>query len=152
MADASLPSVVDETTFSGDEAPAETPADVAQESQRERDIAGLLQMHAAQLNEFKSENAHLVSSHEGLLAEVQRLQHENDQFRSGRAAGDSADPGGASRLHAEVSELRQRLLHVEDERGVLVKQKEILAGELDQATKDRSESDLKLFQLGEELR
>jgi chromosome segregation ATPase len=67
-------------------------------------------------------------------------------------SGENEPSQQLNRLQATVKELRERLSYVEEERGMLVGQKEVLTSELEKALKERSESDLQVFQLSENLR
>jgi peptidoglycan hydrolase CwlO-like protein len=111
------------------------------------------------VRELQALNSTLVRGRDALETELRRLAHENEVLReaklrtlqSGDGGGDDGEEQHGA-LAALVAELKERLAYVEEERLLLLRQKESLADELDQVLADRSEQDSQLAALNTQVR
>ena len=90
------------------------------------------------------------------MGDVKRLVRENEDMRlaqlrdfdqEGWRAG-----GGGGAHQAQVSELTERLAYVEEERGCLLKQKEMVVAELEECLRERSEADERCAAISADLK
>jgi chromosome segregation ATPase len=110
------------------------------------------------VRELQAANSTLVRGRDALETELRRLAHENEVLREAKLRtlqsgdGDDGDEEQHGALAALVAELKERLAYVEEERLLLLRQKESLADELDQVLADRSEQDSQLAALNTQVR
>ena len=110
------------------------------------------------MRELQAANSTLVRGRDALETELRRLAHENEVLREAKLRtlqsgdGDDGDEEQHGALAALVAELKERLAYVEEERLLLLRQKESLADELDQVLADRSEQDSQLAALNTQVR
>lgn len=115
-------------------------------------------IYEKRVHELQTLNSTLVRGRDTLEAEVRRLAHENELLREAKLRdlqrGDSEHQSEEQHrsLEAAVAELKERMTYVEEERHLLLQQKESLADELDQVLNDRSEQDSKLAAMATQIR